>query len=381
MTAKTACVVAADALREAQPDWSTLGTPLTDGGEGFCEIMTEAASGMFKQIPVLGPRFRERVALIGLVSLERVPAPARALLDLPATGNLAIIEMAQASGLELLRRHERNAMDTSTFGTGELLAFVIEQGADAILLGIGGSATSDLGLGALEAMGLQFFDSEGRGLNQITPTTWPDIHHLDGTLEHPARVGLPPIRIACDVTNPLLGENGAARVYGPQKGIQDADQPYLETQGHRLAAMLCQYFEQPASLLETPGAGAAGGIGFGLMVAAGAKLVPGFDLVSTWLELDKHVAESDIIITGEGKFDASSLQGKGPFSIIEIARANRKNAVHLFCGRVDLSNIDELRGEFLDFSATSIGHPDWPLEKNLEQGPTRLREAILNQFS
>lgn len=380
MTAKTACVITADTLKTLKPEWATFGTPLADGGEGFCEILTEAVSGRFHQLPVLGPRFREQQALLGFVECDRVPAPARQRLDLPDQGLLAIVEMAQASGMEGLGQQDRNCLETTSFGTGELMAFAIEQGAAAILLGIGGSATSDLGLGALEALGLQFRDAEDQPITKITPSRWTKIDHFAGNLLHPGRDGLPPIRIACDVKNPLLGPQGAAAVYGPQKGLPNEKLPYMEAEGRRLAKMLLRYFEKEDALINHPGAGAAGGIGFGLMAAADARLVSGFDLVTEWLQLEKRVKDCDLIITGEGRFDDSSLQGKGPFSILEMARAAGDKSVSLIAGSIEVEDLEKLEEQFEHFSARAIAHPDWPLKKNLEEGPTRLKATLEELF-
>jgi len=381
MSAKIACAAAADAIHEVHPDWESKGAPLTDGGDGFCEILTEAMGGRFQQLQVLGPRFREKSALLGFVKLEWLPRAALELLKLPPEGELAIVEMAQASGLETLRAEERNCLHTASFGTGELLAYAIEQGAAAILLGIGGSATSDLGLGALEAMGLQFRDEADRPLLHVTPASWKRIHHCSGSLQHPGKASLPPIRIACDVRNPLLGEEGAAAVYGPQKGLDPDMLPTFEKEGGRLARMLLRHFKKGESLIHYPGAGAAGGIGFGLMAAADAALIPGFDLVTQWLQLEKRVAESDVIITGEGKFDASSLQGKGPFAIMGMAGAHGDKVLHLIAGEIAIEKeLDKMKSRFKQFTASSIAHPEWTLEKNLKCGPERLRETLMNLF-
>lgn len=380
MTAKTACVITADTLKHLRPEWATFGTPLTDGGEGFCEILTEAVSGRFHNLPVLGPRFREKQALLGFVDLEDLPSAARQRLELPETGRLAIVEMAQASGMEGMSQQERNCLETTSFGTGELMAFAIEQGATAILLGIGGSATSDLGLGALEALGLQFRDANDQPITQITPETWPQIDHFAGNLLHPGREGLPAIRIACDVKNPLLGPQGAATVYGPQKGLPDDKLPFMEAEGRRIALMLLRYFEKEDSLMNLPGAGAAGGIGFGLIAAADARLVSGFELVTEWLQLEKRVQECDLIITGEGRFDNSSLQGKGPFAILEMARAAGEKSVALLAGSFEMEDLASLDEHFRQFSTKAIAHPDWSLEKNLQQGPERLKAALKKLF-
>jgi glycerate kinase len=146
---------------------------------------------------------------------------------------------------------------------------------------------------------------------------------------------LPPIRIACDVTNPLLGENGATTIYGPQKGLRPEDRNRLEATIARMASSLCEQMNMPLSLLDLPGAGAAGGTGFGFMIAAGAKLVSGSDFIAEWLELDRRVAKADLILTGEGRFDATSLAGKGPGAVIRRAAAAGK-PVRVLAGNHDL---------------------------------------------
>ncbi len=182
------------------------------------------------------------------------------------------------------------------------------------------------------------------------------------------------------MTNPLFGENGAAAVYGPQKGMKPDQWDYLEREGKRLADALCRYFDNPIARQKQPGAGAAGGIGFGLMVAAGATLVPGFELVTAWLQLEQHVRNSDLIITGEGKFDDSSLHGKGPFAVIEMAAAAKKERAALFAGVIEVDNMENLRKLIPRFTADAIAHPDWPLERNLKEGPRRLAETIRQRF-
>ena len=161
------------------------------------------------------------------------------------------------------------------------------------------------------------------------PAHWSRITQLSGHL--PA--ALPPVRIACDVTNPLLGPHGAAATYGPQKGLRPADLARLDGESARLAQLLCAYCRQPDSLMAEPGAGAAGGISFGLMAAARAKLLPGFDLVSAWLDLEQKLAVADLVITGEGRFDDTSLTGKGPGAVAARALALGK-PVHVFAGAV-----------------------------------------------
>ena len=334
LTAPEACEFAAHALRERHPDWQLDLCPLADGGEGFCSILTTAAGGQQIATSVSGPRGDVVQAPIGMVALDRIPAAARGQVapksvDNAPTEKIAIIEMAAASGLALLEPGERDPWQTTTFGTGELIRTAAELGAHAILLGVGGSATHDLGLGALAALGVEFRDAQGGRIEVPIPARWREIARLAGRVA-PA---IPPIRIACDVTNPLLGARGAAAVYGPQKGLRPADLDRLDHESARLAMMLCAHCRQSDALMDAPGAGAAGGISFGLMAAAQAQLLAGFDLVSAWLDLETRVAAADLVITGEGRFDDSSLDGKGPGAVAARALALGK-PVHVFAGQL-----------------------------------------------
>jgi len=337
LTAPEACAIAAEALQKKQPDWQLTQCPLTDGGEGFAAILTRFSQGQIHQQTVTGPRGAPVDASFGLVTLSNIPAAARSLLDLPAgitdTASIALIEMATASGLALLRDEDRDPWHTTTYGTGELIKRTIELGAKAILLGVGGSATNDLGLGALNAMGLSFRDLSGDAISPPTPDTWSQITSLTGNI--PA--DMPPIRIACDVDNPVLGSNGAAAIYGPQKGLLATDLPRMESTSERLATLLCDYQDKPRATMDTPGAGAAGGIAFGLMTAAKARLLPGADFVAAWLDLESHLKEAEIVITGEGCFDDSSLNGKGPGAIASRALELTK-ATHVFAGQIALTS-------------------------------------------
>jgi len=369
LTAPQACGVIADTLRNAHPDWVADPCPLADGGEGFADILTRAAGGRFITVTVTGPRGTPLAASFGLVTLDRIPAAARTLLDLPATtpstASIAVIEMAAASGLALLAPDERDPWQTTTIGTGELIRSAVAHGAAAILLGVGGSATNDIGLGALSALGLDCLDAAGVKISPPIPAHWGKISRLTGA---PA-AGLPPIRIACDVTNPLLGQRGAAAVYGPQKGLRAADLARLDSTCARLGLMLCAHSRQHDDLMDAPGAGAAGGIAFGLMVAANARLLPGFDLVGAWLDLEPRIAAADLIITGEGRFDDSSLSGKGPGAVAARALALGK-PVKVFAGQI--SAVAAPTGLQLH----AITPPGMPLAQALNAAPDLLAAAI-----
>ena len=335
ISASQACDAAAAAVAAGHPDWAVDLCPLADGGEGFAGILTRAAKGREVRVAVTGPRGGEVVAGFGIVPVAGVPAGALALVGAPgaAPGRaVAVVEMAAASGLALLAPRMRDPMRASSVGTGQLIRAAAASRADTILLGVGGSATHDLGLGALGALGIRFSAGSGAGVGSPVPADWPGIARIDGRIPE----GFPPIVIACDVENPLLGPRGALAVYGPQKGLRPEDAAALEEQSARLASMVCRHFGRSEHLAAERGAGAAGGIAFGLMAAAGARLVAGFDLVAAWLDLDARLAAADIVVTGEGRFDDSSLSGKGPGAVVRRALALGKN-VHVFAGQVALA--------------------------------------------
>jgi glycerate 2-kinase len=366
ISASEACDIAATAIGAARGE--TDSCPLSDGGEGFTEMLTRAAGGSMDAIRVSGPRGGEVSAFIGCVSLKKIPPHALGLLGGAASGSegtVAVIEMAAASGLALLAPAMRDPLRASSAGTGQLIRAAADTGASAILLGVGGSATSDMGLGALEALGIGFSDDMGTKLPSLVPADWSTLRKIAGAIAGP----LPPIVIACDVDNPLLGPRGAVAVYGPQKGLRPADAAMFEAESRRISALMCSHFGQPPSLAELPGAGAAGGITFGLMVAAGAVIAPGFDLVAAWLDLDRRIEAADVILTGEGRFDDSSLSGKGPGSVVRRALALGK-PIHVFAGSVALSR------DIPGLTVHSITPAGMPLGQALAEAPGRLLDAV-----
>lgn len=360
LTARAACEAAAGALRARHPDWTLDLCPLTDGGEGFAEILTEAGRGRLERSEVSGPRGGAITAPFGLVPVSNLPTAARERLAVPEDATLAVADMASASGLALLAPGERNPWFTTSLGTGQLLAAAAREKPAAILLGVGGSATNDLGLGALTALGLQFIDAFGQAIEPPVPARWHQLVRVTG------RADLPPLFIACDVTNPLLGRHGATATFGPQKGLPGPDVLQLDTLAAHVATTLCDHCTRPRELTAAPGAGAAGGIAFGLMVACGARLVPGFDLVSDWLGLSRRIAAADLVLTGEGRFDATSLGGKGPGGLAAGARRAGKSA-HVFAGSLGVPE---------DRAHHAITPPGMPLAEALPRTAELLAAAI-----
>lgn len=369
LTASQACAAIAAGLKRVRPDWVTDLCPLTDGGEGFAFILTTVVGGEWVVCRVPGPRGEPVDAGFGVIESARLPSAVLPRLGCACGGRLAVIEMAAASGLALLRNDERDVWRTDTGGTGALIAAAVERGVDGILLGVGGSATHDLGLGALCFLGLELCNEHGQCMTSGAPLKWQRV--VSANAER--LLTLPPIWIACDVTNPLLGPRGAATVYAPQKGLRADGLSRLEAESARMAELLCASRGVDVALADTPGAGAAGGIAFGLMAATGARLVPGFELVSDWLRINERLANADLVITGEGRFDDSSLQGKGPGSLVRAARALGK-PVHVFAGRVDAAEEPGMR-------LHEITPRDVPLAQALAEAGEWLTRCVATELS
>lgn len=380
LSAHEACDIVARVVRRRRPEWLVDTAPLADGGDGFCRILTEAARGHLRRARVSGSQLSEdgASALVdaefGSVDAARIPRAAREHLGWgdsfgagEASARVAILEMAAANGLALIAREQRDVWHASSRGTGELLSSAKELDVDAIVLGVGGSATSDLGLGALAALGLSFEDRAGHSLQPL-PAHWPRLHAVRGTVD----VALPRLTIACDVASPLLGASGAAAVYGPQKGLAAADVPGFDREAERIARLLCAHVGVDPSVMRAPGAGAAGGIAFGLSVAAGARIVPGFELIWRWLDLEPRVLGADLVMTGEGRFDRGSLAGKGPGELMVRASA-RGRSTCLFAGSVDpAAAAASLAGGEL----VQISPPELPLDHALARAAHYLEVAV-----
>ncbi len=292
--------------------------PIADGGEGTAQAMTTALAGEWLEAATQDAQGRPLKAPFGWV----------------ATTATAVMEMSSASGLAIVQDIELNPFSASTLGTGILLRSALDKGARRILIGIGGSATNDGGLGVALAMGYRFTKAG----QPFTPTL-ETLLEADG-LTRPA-APLPPFEliVACDVDNPLLGPRGATRVYGPQKGVRDFT--WFEQRLARLADLA--HRDLGADPRDVPGAGAAGGLGFGLMAFLGGRLVSGFDMVSSQIGLEARVAAANLVITGEGRLDEQSLQGKGPVGVARLARRLGKKVVGV-AGSVDDSAA--LRAQF-----------------------------------
>jgi glycerate 2-kinase len=307
--------------------------PMADGGEGTVDAMVAATDGQFLTADVfdpLGAPIRARFGLLGTppstglpgevgLSAVRVQSQGQGTPAQGAGGLTAVIEMAAASGLALVHPDRRDPLRTTTFGTGQLILSALEAGARRILLGIGGSATVDGGAGCAQALGVTFVARDGEpcvcglaggGLIDIAGIDLFDRHELLETAQ---------IHVACDVTNPLLGPNGAATVYGPQKGATPETVEMLEEGLAHLAELIRD--QLGVEVADLPGAGAAGGLGAGLVAFAGATLEPGLPMVAEAVGLKRRLADADLCLTGEGCFDAQSSSGKTAFGVARIAKS------------------------------------------------------------
>jgi glycerate kinase len=267
---------------------------IADGGEGTVEAIVESLKGEYRYAEVSDPIGNKVRARYGIVN-----------------GDTAIIEMAEASGLYLVPKDKRNPLTTSTYGTGELIRDAINMGCRKIILGIGGSATNDGGMGMAAALGVKFLDKDGNHL-EMGGGFLDRLYKIDISGIIPL-VGETEFVAACDVNNPLCGERGASRVFGPQKGASPQMVEILDKSLLHYADIIKK--DLAMDVKDVPGAGAAGGLGAGLMVFCRAKLMKGMDIVLDTINIDDRIKEADIVITGEGRLDEQTAYGKVPVGI------------------------------------------------------------------
>ena len=299
LTAAEAARALAEGARRAGAEAVEL--PLADGGRGTLECLAPAMGLRMHTVHVTGPLGRPVEAAFGYNPDTRT----------------AVMEMASASGLALVPPEERNALRATTRGTGELLRAALEAGATRVYLGIGDSATSDGGCGAAQALGLRLLDAGGA---EIGPgaAALASLARIDPSARDP-RLRQTQILVACDVENPLLGPRGAARVFAPQKGAGPAEVEAIERNLAHLAGVIRR--DLGIDVRAIPGGGAAGGLGAGAVALLGARLMSGAQWVLGALEIDKHLARADLVLTTEGRFDAQSLGGKAPMTLARRAAA------------------------------------------------------------
>lgn len=282
------------------PDWQYVKCPVADGGEGSVEALVDASGGHQVKIQVVGP----------------LGEPHQAFYGISGDKNTAFIEMAAASGIELVPVDQRDPYTATSYGTGQLIEHALEQGIRHLILCIGGSATNDAGCGMMQALGVSFKDAQGNEL-PYGGLALESLEHIDVTGLDP-RLSECLIEVACDVTNPLTGTNGASYVYGPQKGAT----PEMVV---RLDAALANFAEVVERDLnkqvnDIPGAGAAGGMGAAFCGFLNAELRPGIDIMTQAVGLEAIVQDADLVITGEGRLDSQSVNGKVPVGVAKVAK-------------------------------------------------------------
>ena len=316
LTALQVAQAMAEGVRLIDPTIEVHQLPLADGGEGSADVLTQAVGGQTITIAVKDPLFRTIEASYGL----------------SADGQMAFVEMATASGLALLEKHERNPLLTTTFGTGELILDALQRGAKRLIVCIGGSATNDAGMGIAAALGFRFLDKNGAALSPIGQNLAAicriDIDSVTPLLQNVEVV------VACDVSNPLHGPNGAAYVYAPQKGADAAAVQQLDNGLVNFSQVVQNQFGIDLQTVE--GSGAAGGLGSGCVAFLNAKLQSGIETVLQAVEFEKHLIGADLVLTGEGKIDQQTLQGKLIAGVARAANAQHVPVVAL-CGTLSLS--------------------------------------------
>ncbi len=294
-------------FRQVFPDADYVLVPVADGGEGTVDAMVAATGGRKETVTVSGP----------------LGEPVEAFYGLTGDGDTAVIEMAAASGLALVPPDRRNPLLTSSRGTGELIRAALDAGARRFILGIGGSATNDGGAGMVQALGARLLDLEGRELDgsggDLARLERIDVSALDPRLAECR------IEVACDVDNPLTGARGASAVFGPQKGATPEMVQALDANLARLARIVGR--DLGVAVDTVPGAGAAGGMGAAMLAFFGATLKPGIEIVTAAVDLDAHVRDADLVITGEGRIDFQTVHGKTPIGVARVAKRHGKPVI------------------------------------------------------
>ncbi|MDT2659300.1 glycerate kinase [Enterococcus hulanensis] len=305
MSAKIACEAMERGIRKVLPDAKVVQVPMADGGEGTVDALVDGSGGTSVEVTVSGPIPAEKV---------------RTYFGLSADKQTAVIEMAKANGIELLAEEKRNPLITSTYGTGQMIKAALDQGVKKIIIGIGGSVTNDGGAGMAQALGVRLLDKESNDLaaggGALSRLAKIDMTTID------ARLADTEVVIASDVTNPLTGPNGASVIFGPQKGATPEMVEELDKNLAHYAEIIKK--DLAIDIAKQAGAGAAGGLGAGLLVFAGASMHSGVDLVIELTHLEEEIAHADYVFTGEGGMDFQTKFGKAPYGVAKLAKKYNK---------------------------------------------------------
>ena len=330
--------------------------PMADGGEGTVESLVDATGGKIIKTNVKDPLFRDIESFYGILG----------------DGKTAVIEMAAASGLYLLKDYERNPMITTTYGTGQLIKDALDKGCRKFIIAIGGSATNDGGTGMATALGVKFYDKDGReiglGGGELSKIYSIDTSNIDDRLKECEFI------VACDVANPLIGENGASRVYGPQKGATKEMVEVLDKNLEHYGKLLEKYFNK--KIIDVPGSGAAGGLGAGLMAFLNAQLKSGIEIITETLKLEEKIKEADIVISGEGKIDFQTAFGKTISGIAKLCKKHNKPLI-VIAGTVE--DIEKLYEIGVSSVFSTMEKPMF-LEDAIKNAPTLVEKSAERIF-
>ncbi|MGY2576069.1 glycerate kinase [Vibrio sp. C8] len=357
MNARQACCAIEEGFREVFPNAEYQHLPLADGGEGTVEVLTQGLKGEHRVSLVEGP----------------MGTPVHANWALLDNGTTALIEVAAASGLDLLKPSERNPMVASTYGTGEIIKEALDIGVKKILLGLGGSATNDGGAGIVQALGGKLLDSDGNELSK-GGAALEQIYSINLANAHP-RCKYVELQVACDVSNPLCGEFGASHIYGPQKGASEEMITKLDKALGQFSMVAAPI--NGADHRHSAGFGAAGGVPLGLSILFDIHLQPGIEMVMDALNVDELLKNTDLVITGEGQMDNQTLQGKVPFGIAKRAKFRGIPVIGI-AGSLG-ENIDDLYG-YIDTLFGTVRAPQ-PLETVLAEAKSNLTRTSRNLAS
>lgn len=354
MSAAQVCQAMQRGIQNVIPDAHIIHVPMADGGEGTVDALISSLKGQSIACEVTGPLPEQRIQTYwGLID----------------AGQTAVIEMAKANGIHLLKPSQRNPMLTSTYGTGEMIKQALDLSVKKIIMGSGGSITNDGGAGMAQALGVQFLNHAGE-LIQVCGGNLDQVKSMDLSGLDPRLVDTE-IIIASDVNNPLCGPNGASIIFGPQKGATPEMSKQLDQNLGHFADVVagqigCDY-------RHVAGAGAAGGLGFGLMAFTAASIRSGVELMIEQVQLSEKIAQADYVLTGEGKIDSQTSLGKTPFGVAQLARKFNKPVI-AFAGLVGEGIEDLFESGFSQI--VGINPPDCPLEEALKNAEMNLEKAV-----
>ncbi|EGS65380.1 glycerate kinase [Vibrio cholerae] len=300
LTAKQVCDSIQTGLARIWHDAKFVAIPVADGGEGTVQSLVDATQGRLVEVKVMGPQGKRVEAFYGMLGDNQT----------------AVIEMAAASGLHHVPLAQRDPKLTTSFGTGELIRHALDQGVTKLIIGLGGSATNDGGVGMLAALGARFTNADGEPI-QLTGGGLRELTHID-LQDFDPRLQHCDILVACDVNNPLCGDKGASAVFGPQKGATPEDAQLLDDALLQFGLLTAKVTGK--MVLESAGAGAAGGMGAALLAYTQARLRPGIEIVLETVQLAHQVSDADLVITGEGRIDSQTVHGKTPMGVAKVAK-------------------------------------------------------------